>query len=181
MSLRDWLEKEGLGDSEIQIWVARADDPPLHLPPGPWVVVSEEALSESQRQRWLGILDEESSLVAPWSAPLLRSVMRRKPLDSAALARLYSQGGRALADRILANFLELSPGLLARAEAEWQQGNHQQARAYLERLQELAGGVGDNLFQDLLEQVEPDWPRLRRELEDTLRILDNQRRQDRTV
>lgn len=180
-ALTKWLSQERLGEAHVNLWVSRPGDPPDELPPGPWVVVAESAMDEGQKQRWLACLDEESSLLAPWTPATLRPALRRELLDSSALARLYSQGGRALADHMVRNFLQHSPGLLQMAQADWQTGEVDSARRRLLRLRELAGGVGASDLQELLDQATPDWDKLTRELEAARRVLDQQHRQDRTV
>jgi HPt (histidine-containing phosphotransfer) domain-containing protein len=180
-ALNAWLSHEGLDDVQVNLWIARPQDPPDELPAGPWVVVAEAPMEEIQKQRWLARLDEESSLLAPWTPATLRPALRRQPLDSSALARLYSQGGRALADHMVRNFLQHSPGLLQMAQSDWQEGNLESAQRRLHRLRELAGGVGASDLQSLLDQVSPDWDKLQRELEAARRVLDQQHRQDRTV
>lgn len=179
--LKSWLIHEGLEDVHVNLWVSRPYDPPDELPPGPWVVISEKPMKEAQKQRWLARLDEESSLLSPWTPSTLRPELRRQLLDSSALARLYSQGGRALADHMVRNFLQHSPGLLQMAQADWLQGNSDSARRRLLRLRELAGGVGASDLQEMLDQADPEWDKLQRELEAARRVLDQQHRQDRTV
>lgn len=180
-ALRECLDQQGSAESQVNLWVSETGDPPPEMPPGPWLVVSEVAMDEAQRQRWLACLDEESTLLAPWTPSTLRSALRRELLDSTALARLYAQGGRALADHMVRNFLQHSPGLLQLAQADFAAGNREAAERRLMRLRELAGGVGASDLQELLDQAEPDWEKLQRELEAARRVLDNQHRQDRTV
>ena len=180
-ALEAWLSQEGLSDDHINVWVSRPGDPPEDLPPGPWLVVSETSMDAVQRQRWLAHMDEESTLLAPWTPATLRASVRRELLDPSALARLYSQGGRALADHMVRNFLQRSPSLLQTAQSEWQAGEQEAAQRRLLRLRELAGGVGAGELQELLDQPEPDWEKLQKELEAARRVLDNQHRQDRTV
>lgn len=180
-ALISWLRQEGLSDATVNLWVSRPQDPPSELPPGPWIVLAETAMDDDQRLRWLAVLDEESSLLAPWTPATLRPALRRELLDSNALARLYSQGGRALADHMVRNFLLHSPGLLEQARCDWQAGNLEGSRRRLLRLRELAGGVGASELQELVDQAEPDWEKLQRELESARRVLDHQHRQDRTV
>ncbi len=176
-ALRQFLDQEEL---QVNLWVSRPGDPPPDMPAGPWLVVSEGALSEEQRQRWLAALDEESSLLEAWTPASLRRAIKPSMLDSSRLAKLYSQGGRALADHMVRNFIQHSPGLLQSAQAEWD-SDHDGALRRLQRLHELAGGVGASELQDLIDQPEPDWERLKRELESARRVFDNQHRQDRTV
>lgn len=179
-ALREFLEQEDFADVQINLWISRADDPPGELPAGPWLVVTEGALDEEQRQRWLAALDEESSLLEDWTLASLRRALKPSMLDSKRLARLYSQGGRALADHMVRNFLQHSPGLLQSAQAEWD-SDQDGALRRLQRLHELAGGVGASELQELIDQPDPDWERLKRELESARRVFDNQHRQDRTV
>lgn len=179
-ALRHFLDQEDLADVQINLWLSRPGDPPSELPAGPWLVVTEAALSEEQRQRWLAALDEESSLLEAWTPASLRRALKPSMLDSTRLARLYAQGGRALADHMVRNFIQHSPGLLQSAQAEWD-SDQDGALRRLRRLHELAGGVGASELQELIDQPDPDWERLKRELESTRRVLDNQHRQDRTV
>ncbi|MBX3168230.1 MAG: hypothetical protein KF760_12510 [Candidatus Eremiobacteraeota bacterium] len=176
-ALRQFLDQE---EPQVNLWISRPGDPPPQLPAGPWLVVTEGVLSEDQRQRWLAALDEESSLLEAWTPASLRRALKPSMLDSTRLAKLYAQGGRALADHMVRNFLQHSPGLLQSAQAEWE-GDRDGALRRLQRLHELAGGVGASELQELLDQPEPDWERLKRELESARRVFDNQHRQDRTV
>ncbi len=179
-ALRLFLDQEDLAHVQINLWISRPDDPPAELPAGPWLVVTEGALPEEQRQRWLAALDEESSLLEAWTPASLRRVLKPSMLDSTRLAKLYSQGGRALADHMVRNFLQHSPGLLQSAQAEWDQ-DREGALRRLRRLHELAGAVGASDLQELIDQPDPDWEHLQRDLEATRRVFDNQHRQDRTV
>jgi len=193
-ALLGWLADEGYEvvteDSRLKIWVADSLDAPASLPPGPWLVVGEEAASHQQRRNWLAVLDEESALLLPWTPSTLRPALRLSVnpagpafLDSTALARLYTQGGRALADRVVRNFLQVCPGLLQQAQADWKSGQLDNSRRALETLKELAGGVGASSLESLLGDTtrEPDWELMRNELEAARRVLDQQHRQDRTV
>jgi len=179
-NLRRFLDQEDLSESHINLWISRPGDPPQELPAGPWLVISEGALSEQQRNAWLASLDEESSLLEAWTPATLRRILKPSVFDSSRLARLYAQGGRALADHMVRNFLEHSPGLLQQARAAWSD-DRESAMRPLRRLHELCGGVGASELQELLDQPEPDWEKLTRDLESTRRVLDNQHRQDRTV
>lgn len=179
-ALRHFLDQEDLSETHINLWISRPEDPPAELPAGPWLVISEGALSENVKQRWLARLDEESSLLEAWTPASLRRVLKPSMLDSSRLARLYSQGGRALADHMVRNFLQHSPGLLSQAQSDWDV-DQEASLARLRRLHELAGAVGAGELQELIDQPDPDWDRLGRELESTRRVLDNQHRQDRTV
>lgn len=193
-ALLSWLAEEGYEvvaeDSRLKIWVADSSLAPASLPPGPWLVVGEEVASHQQRRDWLAVLDEESALLLPWNPSTLRPALRISVnpagpafLDSTALARLYTQGGRALADRVVRNFLQVSPGLLQQAQASWKSGQVDSSRRALENLKELAGGVGASSLESILGETlkEPDWEHLRTELEAARRVLDQQHRQDRTV
>lgn len=186
-----WLEQEGFRqepkESRLNLWVG-GSCAPESLPAGPWLVVCEESLEEGQRQAWLAILDEESSLLAPWTPATLRAALRSLALplapsllDSTALARLYAQGGRALADHMVRNFLQHSPELLRQGEACWRKGDLSGWESRRDRLRELAGGVGAGELQELMEGDSPDWNELARQLEAARRVLENQHRQDRTV
>lgn len=177
-ALRQFLLEEDV--SEIGLWIHRPGDPPDQVPAGPWLVLTEEALGDEERQRWLAALDEESSLLESWTPASLRRALKPSMLDSTRLARLYSQGGRALADHMVRNFLQYSPGLLQTAQAEWD-SDREGALRRLQRLHELAGGVGASELQELIDQPAPDWARLQKELESARRVFDNQHRQDRTV
>lgn len=177
-ALRQFLEQEDASD--VSLWIHQPGDPPGQFPHGPWLVLTEQPLSEADRQRWLAALDEESSLLEVWNPASLRRALKPSMLDSTRLARLYAQGGRALADHMVRNFLQHSPGLLQMAQAEWQ-SDHEGALRRLQRLHELAGGVGASELQELIDQPDPDWTRLQKELESARRVFDNQHRQDRTV
>lgn len=188
--LLEWLSSEGYEvqdrPTRVQIWVIGGEPPPGALPPGPWVVLSRDPLDTAQRESWLAVLDEESTLIEPFAPSRLRPALRSlaqplstKMLDSTALARLYVQGGRALADRIVENFLQQGPQLLQQARSAQQQGGD--GRDMLERLHELAGSVGATSLQAFLRSERPDWEVLVKELEAARRVLEQQRRQDRTV
>ncbi|MFN8606631.1 MAG: hypothetical protein U0931_03800 [Vulcanimicrobiota bacterium] len=177
-ALRQFLEQEDVG--EVSLWIHQPGDPPTRFPRGPWLVLTEASLSESERQSWLAALDEESSLLEAWTPASLRRALKPSMLDSTRLARLYAQGGRALADHMVRNFLQHSPGLLQMAQAEWDTDREGAVRR-MQRLHELAGGVGASELQELLDQPAPDWNRLQKELEAARRVFDNQHRQDRTV
>lgn len=189
-----WLADEGYQvvseEARLKIWIAFSAEPPATMPPGPWLVLGQEEASHDQRRRWLALLGEDSSLLLPWTPATLRPTLRSllsptKPafLDSGALARLYSQGGRILADHMVRNFTEFSPGLLQQADELWSQGSHQEARELLSRVGELAGRVGASDLEALLNNLgeAPDFDRLRQELESARRVLNHQHRQDRTV
>lgn len=193
-ALLTWLSEEGYEvvaeDSRLKIWVTESAQAPGSLPPGPWLVVGEESATHQQRRDWLAVLDEESALLLPWTPSTLRPALRLSVnpagpafLDSTALARLYTQGGRALADRVVRNFLQISPGLLQQAQLDWRSERQENSRRALESLKELAGGVGASSLESLLgdSSKEPDWDGLRTELEAARRVLDQQHRQDRTV
>ena len=179
-TLRQFLDQEDLSDSHLNLWISRPGDPPPELPAGPWLILSEGPLSEEQRQAWLARLDEESSLLEAWTPSALRRVLKPCVFDSSRLARLYAQGGRALADHMVRNFLQHSPGLLQNAQTAWSH-DRETATRHLRRLHELCGGVGASELQELIDQPEPDWQKLIHDLESTRRVLDNQHRQDRTV
>ncbi|MBS2039003.1 hypothetical protein JST97_28735 [bacterium] len=176
--LRQFLEQEDVG--EVSLWIHRPGDPPDPFPHGPWLVLTDSPLGETERQNWLAALDEESSLLEAWTPASLRRALKPSMLDSTRLARLYAQGGRALADHMVRNFLQHSPGLLQLAQSEWD-SDRDSSMGRLQRLHELAGGVGASELQELIDQPVPDWPRLQKELESARRVFDNQHRQDRTV
>lgn len=176
--LRQFLELEDA--PEVSLWIHQPGNPPDQFPAGPWLVLTETPLSDEERQRWLAALDEESSLLEAWNPASLRRALKPSMLDSTRLARLYAQGGRALADHMVRNFIQHSPGLLQTAQTEWE-SDREGALRRLQRLHELAGGVGASELQELLDQSEPDWSRLQKELESARRVFDNQHRQDRTV
>ncbi len=188
--LLEWLSGEGYEvqdrPTRVQLWVIGAEAPPSALPPGPWVALSQNSLDAASRESWLAVLDEESTLIEPFVPSRLRPALRSlaqplstKMLDSTALARLYVQGGRALADRIVQNFLQQGPQLLQQARSAQQEG--QDGRELLERLHELAGSVGATSLQAFLRSERPDWEVLIKELEAARRVLEQQHRQDRTV
>jgi hypothetical protein len=185
------LAQEGYpeaADAVLKLWIVRPGDPPAVLPAGPWIVVSEARLEPESHQRWLAVLDEESSLLDPWSPGTLRPALRALAnplapslLDSQALARLYAQGGRALADQMIRLFLQQAPILLQHAESDWHSDLRDLAQQRLQRLGELAGGVGATDLEDLVSVDPPDWAGLRRELQAARRVLEEQHRQERTV
>lgn len=193
--LLEWLAQEGFEpvseDARVKLWaMLPGEDPPERLPAGPWLVVGEEILSNAQRQRWQALLDldEESSLLSPWTPvglrPALRSLLNPlspKLLDSQALARLYAQGGRALADRMVVQFLQTAPELLKHAERDWHSDLPDLAVQRLRRLHELAGTVGATDLADLAEAEPPHWEAIERELRAACRVLEQQHRQQRTV
>ncbi len=168
-----WLESEGYQESpeaNLQLWVGGL---PKELSAGPWIVLLDEPLSQAQREQWESLLDEESTLLAPWTPTSLRNVLQPSGLlDAAALARLYAQGGRTLADHMVRNFLATAPALLEQCDDE-------EARY---RLHELAGGVGAKELHKRLEEVPwPGWQKLETLLQATCRVLEQQHRQDRTA
>lgn len=194
--MREWLAQEGYlcspETARLKLWWMDSSQPPAQFPAGPWLVVGEQALTEEQRLAWIEAMDEESSLLCPWTPASLRPALRaatnpagQSLLDSAVLARVYVQGGRGLADRVVGNFLKLAPRLLVDAQQQWQGEQREKAWALLETLRELAGGVGASDLEDALEASqkagEPRWTVLTRELESAQRFLNNQQRQDRTV
>lgn len=190
--MREWLVQEGYPeapDAALKVWVASPGaQPPEPMPAGPWLVLSEIRLDAQAHQRWLAVLDEESSLLDPWTPATLRPALRAfsnpltpSLLDSQALARLYAQGGRALADQMIRLFLQQAPSLLEHAESDWHSDLQDLAVQRLQRLGELAGSVGAGDLEDLVAGDPPDWAALRRELSSARRVLEEQHRQERTV
>ena len=103
-------------------------------------------------------------------------------LDSAALSKLYLAGGRALADQIIAHFLREAPVLLRQSRDE---GNSQA----LHLLSERAGRVGARDLQEQAVRLKDStgspsataWQNLERTLNASIRVLEKQLEQDRTV
>ena len=166
----------------------------------PIVVVSEAALESTQRSHLLDLLDERGTLLAPVDPTSLRATLRSwsQPspdpalLDSAALARVYAAGGRRLADHVVTGFLLAAPGLAQRAEEAFRTQQHELCVTSLEELAQQAGSVGASDVCDAVEEIleeliegghveESQWQVLERSLASTVRVLGEQKKQDRTV
>ena len=166
----------------------------------PLVVVSDQSLQGETRRAILEQLGERGTLLSPVDFTSLRATLRSwvQPsvdpalLDSAALARVYATGGRSLADKVVEGFLVGGPGLAARAKASFDEGALEQCIRYLESLVKQAGSVGavdvaeavEEILDELIEggRVGPEqWLLLNKALASCLRVLGEQKKQDRTV
>ncbi len=166
----------------------------------PLVFVCYTAIESGERARILDALNERGTLLAPVDAGSFRATIRSwlapatEPamLDSNALVRIYSAGGRALADRLLSAFVSSSAATVERAKRLYLEKQSQQFVTTLEGLEQQAGSLGAVDVQESVEEVLDEfgekacvsaelWLQLERSVQSAVRVLSEQTRQDRTV
>lgn len=166
----------------------------------PLVFVSHTALEAPLRAKILDALNERGTLLAPVDAGSFRATIRSwlspatEPalMDSNALVRIYSAGGRALADRLLSAFVSSSAATVERAKRLYLEKQAQQFVTTLEGLEQQAGSLGAVDVQESVEEVLDEfgekacvsaelWLQLERSVQSAVRVLSEQTRQDRTV
>lgn len=166
----------------------------------PVIALSAVAVAATLRQEVLGVLGERGTLLAPADASSFRATIRcwllpaNDPalLDSTALARIYTAGGRALADRLLSSYVSTAASSVARAQRFYLEKQNQHFINVLESLEHQSGSVGAVDVQDAIEEVLDEfgekacvsaeqWLQLERAVAAAVRVLAEQTRQDRTV
>jgi HPt (histidine-containing phosphotransfer) domain-containing protein len=125
---------------------------------------------------------------------VLRANNTRHLLESASLAKLYQLGGRELADKVLDGFQANALDSAYRYRKLWQEGKLEQSLSGVQQLRQQAGRVGATTLQDLCARLEDSlhrgaesselqllWAQLKTTLQAVTRMLEQQRRQERTA